>query len=328
MAEARVIEEILGKALAPIEHLMALPTLTEIMVNADGSVWTEERGLIRNTGIELSEVSRRFALQSVAASVGRDLKPDCADAIVSASINGMRFAGALRPVSPFGTTLCIRKHLDPEERPTLEQLVAAGAMDLRMADYLSECILHGGKNAVFVGITGSGKTTVLNSILQKLSVHERVGVIEDAKELAVRVPNRDEYITNAQQGLTTRLLIQHALRSRYDRLILGETRGDDTYYLIWAMSTGHPALTTMHGRGALAGLSTLEMLFQMSLPLGANIPAQMTRPYIASCIDLVVFCDRKYLPDGKGGYRVIRSVKDVLAVKGANANGYDVEKVV
>lgn len=46
------------------------------------------------------------------------------------------------------------------------------------------------------------------------------------------------YVGQPQTGLTAKVLIQHAMRSRFDRLILSETRGDDTFDLLRALSSG------------------------------------------------------------------------------------------
>jgi pilus assembly protein CpaF len=326
MVDQSVIEKIIKASLTSIASLMDDPKVTEIMVTADGVVWVERSGSIEDSGIVLAENDRQFALTSVAKAVNRDLRANTENAIVSTSIGGLRFAGALMPVDSRGTTLCIRKHLPPENRPSLEQLVAWQMLSPAQAGLLERLIIVEKKNAVFVGATSSGKTTTMNAILAKLPMYERIGVIEDAQELALKVPNKDCYLTNVQVGITSRVLIQHAMRSRYDRLVVGESRGEDTFDLIRALSSGHNgSITTIHGSSAREGLGTLEMLYQMSVPAGANVPVDVAKRYIAAAINLLIYTERRYEPNGAGGFKSVRCVKEIALVKGVRNEDYEIE---
>lgn len=326
MVDQAVIERIIKASLTPIAALMDDQKVTEIMVTADGVVWVERSGSIENSSIVLEENDRQIALTSVAKAVNRDLRANTESAIVSTSIGGLRFAGALKPVDSRGTTLCIRKHLAPTNRPSLEQLVAWQMLSQEQAALLERLIIVEKKNAVFVGATSSGKTTTMNAILAKLPMYERIGVIEDAQELALKVPNKDCYLTNVQVGITARVLIQHAMRSRYDRLVVGESRGEDTFDLIRALSSGHNgSITTIHGSSAREGLGTLEMLYQMSVPAGANVPVDVAKRYIASAINLLIYTERRYEPNGDGGFKSVRSVKEIALVKGVKNEDYEIQ---
>ena len=327
MINPHIIQEVLTDQLSAIASYMHDPDINEIMVTADGVVWVESSGEIVDSGVVLSEGARQLALTAVATSVGRELKPNSEMAIVSASVGGMRFAGALHPIDERGTTLCIRKHLDPANRPSLEQLISWSMLSQAQSDLLLDLIIVKKRNAVFVGATSSGKTTLTNAILGKLPPHERIGIIEDAKELAPKSKNCDAMLTNEQHGITSRLLIQHALRSRYDRLIIGESRGMDTFDLIRAFNSGHNgSITTMHGNSAVDGLSTIEMLYQMSLPEGASISTDVSRKYIAASIHVLVFTERTRQAREDGSFRSVRKVQEIALVKGVDLNGnYEVE---
>ena len=326
MSESIEIEKILANALVSVRPLFSDARVTEIMVTADGVVWVERNGSIHKTEVLLTEAERHLAITAVASYVGRDLTKNTASALVSASIGGLRFAGALKPVDPRGSTLCIRKHQDASKRPTLEQLIEWAYITRDQADNLTRLIIHEKKNAVFIGPTSSGKTTLTNAILGLLPLHERIGLIEDAQELSLGVENKDCYLTNAQSGLTAKVIIQHAMRSRYDRLVLGETRGDDTYDLIRALSSGHNgSITTLHGNGVEEGLGSIEMLYQMSIPSGASVPVDVARKYIAKCINVAIFADREYQVDCDGNQKSIRKVKSIGLIKGVENGSYKIE---
>lgn len=313
------IKTILGKSLGPLSPYFEEAGITEVMVTGNGQVWLERRGEMVKTDTVMGEGARILALTAIAKAVGRDLKMNTPDAIVSTSIGDLRFAGAVG-VEEHGTTLCIRKHMPAEERPSLEELISREMLSQQQADKLVEMILNK-KTIVFAGVTGSGKTTLLNAIASRLPPFERIGLIEDAREIAIPSENKDCYLSNAQAGITSRLLVQHALRSRYDRLILGETRGEDTFDLIRGLSAGHAGLTTLHANSAIDTLFALEMMFQMSLPAGADIPIDVTRRYISRAIHCVVYCERWYETDAQGAVRSKRAVMEIKQVTGVNGNG-------
>lgn len=331
MLSATHLERIIASNLQPISHLMTDPFVTEIMVIGGGLVFVERRGVIENTSIVLSETAREMALTAVAKSgggQGKDLKAGTEDAVVSTSIGGLRFAGALKGVDALGTTLAIRKHLPPESRPTLDNLIEWGMLDRKTADILIDLIIVKRLNCIFAGPTSGGKTTLANAILMHLPIHERIGLIEDAREIALRVLHKNCYLAAPESGLTAKVLVKHAMRERYDRLILSETRGDDTFDLLRALSSGHNgSVTTLHASSAEGALSTLEMLFQMSLPPGVQMGPEQSQRYIASCINLVVYCSRSYWRDEAGEFKSQRKVTEVALVKGAINGGYEMEYV-
>lgn len=309
---------------------MSDPLVTEIMVTGDGVVWVERRGVVENSGIVLAENAREMALVAVAKTSGgkgKDLRAGTEDAVVSTSIGNLRFAGAMKGVDDRGTTITIRKHQDPESRPTIENLISWGMLDKSLADELIHLVITKKMNCIFAGPTSGGKTTLANAILMNLPSHERIGLIEDAREMALRVPHKNCYLASPQTGLTAKVLVQQAMRERYDRLILSETRGDDTFDLLRALSSGHNgSVTTLHASSAQGALSTLELLFQMSLPKGVQMGPEQSQRYIASCINLVVYCSRNYL-DFSGEFKSQRKVTEVAIVKGASNGVYELDYV-
>jgi len=322
-------EETLRYQLQSIAQLFGDPDITEIMVTGAGLVFVEKKGEMCKTDIVMDEPSRELVATAIGKLNGLDIRPSSGDAVVSASVGTHRYAAALKPINPLGTTLCIRVHRENKERPTLEHLVGWGSLPESYADALVRHVIHGGKNCLIVGVTGCGKTTLLGALLQKIPSYERIGIIEDAKELMTHHENCDSYLTNPQDGLTARVLIKHAMRSRYDRLVLGESRGDDTFDLIRALSSGHGgSLTTIHASSLDDALYTFELLYQMSLPQGSQISTEQARQSIARAIGVVVYCERTYVTDTNGVARTVRKVKDLGLVLGVDDHGhYKIERI-
>ena len=308
--------------LGPIRQWLDDDSVTEIMVNPGGKVFVESSGEIAYKGELFTEEIIKTALQGAAKFNRKDMLMDSASSIVNASIDNLRISGAQAPVSPKGSFITIRKHMDASHRPSLEELVTdKQALTQDQADLLVELIVNRRYNCIFAGGTGSGKTTLINAVLAKIPHYERVISVEDAKELEIKVPNSFPIITNPDIGITARLAIQTLLRQRPDRIILGETRGDETYDLIRALNSGHPgSMTSIHANSALDALDSLQMLYQMSLPANASISTESARHFISRVVHLVVYVDR-HVQEVDGRYLVLRGVAEICLVKGVDRQG-------
>lgn len=329
MLNPKVVLNVLHLQLEPLRPWLEDKNVNEIMVNPGGHVFVEALGEIHYHGQLLTEPAIEMALTAVAKIVSQDAIANTATGIVNASIDDMRIAGAKRPASPDGSFFTIRKHQDKAERPSLEDLIEhKRALTRAQADLLIDLIIHNRKNCIIAGGTGSGKTTLTNALLSKIPPHERVVTIEDSRELHVPIPNIVPLIANPQEeGMRARDYVKLAMRLRPDRLVLGETRGDETYDLIRAFNSGHPgSISTVHADSAQQALSALEMLFQMSLPPGAQLSADLVRQYIAKSVNVVVFADRRIeVVDGKP--LVVRKVTEILSLHGAKDGQYVFENL-
>src|SRR6476620_5019354 len=235
LAELRreVAAELAGAG--PLEHLLELPGITDVMVNGPSEVWLD-----RGFGIERAAVTfpddaavRRLA-QRLAAGAGRRL--DDASPFVDATLpDGTRLHAVLPPITAHPT---ISLRVLQRRRFTLAQLVPPD-----LAEVLAAVVAA--RRAVLVsGGTGSGKTTLLGTMLATATPDERLVVIEDAAELEIDHPHIVRLVTRApnvegQGAIGLRELVRQALRMRPDRLIVGEFRGAEMAELLVALNTGH-----------------------------------------------------------------------------------------
>lgn len=294
--------------LGPIEPLLNDPTITDILINGPYQIYVERRGKLEVTDIafrdneHLSNVAQR-----IAASVGR--RVDETSPMVDARLaDGSRVNIIMAPLALDGACVSIRKF--SQQKIDIPQMVEFGSLSAAMGRVLeiaARCRL----NIIISGGTGSGKTTLLNALSRMIDERERIVTIEDAAELqlqqphVVRLETRPASIEGAGQ-IAQRDLVKNALRMRPDRIILGETRGEEAFDVLQAMNTGHDgSMTTIHANSPRDGLVRVE---NMVIAANPNLPTRAIRSQIVSAVHLVIQVSR--MRDG------VRRVLDITEVTG------------
>jgi pilus assembly protein CpaF len=204
---------------------------------------------------------------------------------------GERVNVIIPPLSLSGPVVTIRRFPRPYR---LEELVAKGSLDPVMASFLAACI-RARLNVLISGGTGSGKTTMLNSLSAFVPPGERIITIEDSAELSlqqqhvIRLESRPANVEGHGE-ITIRDLVRNSLRMRPDRIIVGEVRGGETMDMLQAMNTGHEgSLCTVHANSSDDAILRLETLASMS---ELNIPSESLRDQINGAIDVIIHLAR------------------------------------
>ncbi len=112
------------------------------------------------------------------------------------------------------------------------------------------------------GATGTGKSTTLYSILQKLNT-EAVNIItvEDPVEMDIEGINQVQ--TQSEIGLTFATILRSILRQDPNIIMIGEIRDDETARIaVRASITGHLVLSSLHTNNSL---NTIERLTDMDV---------------------------------------------------------------
>ncbi len=247
----------------PLEPLLRTPGVTDVLVNGPGQVfWDRGRGL-EPAGVTFpDDASVRRLAQRLAASGGRRLD-DASPCVDVRLADGTRFHAVLAPVSSPGTALSLRV---PASRTfTLDDLEAGGFLVPETRRLLAGLVA--GRLAFLVsGGTGTGKTTLLGSLLAAVPGDQRLVVVEDSAELRPAHPHlvtleaRPPNIEGTGE-ITLRTLVRQALRMRPDRLVVGEVRGGEVVDLLAAMNTGHEGgCGTLHANAATEVPARVEAL--------------------------------------------------------------------
>jgi len=272
-----------------LQNLLEDEEITEIMINSYDNIFVEKRGKLTRTDLCFESIARyEDIVQQIVSGANRMVNQTTP--IVDVRLkDGSRVNVILAPVAIDGTTMTIRKFSD--KGWNMNKLVEKGALSYRMAEFF-RILVCARYNIIVSGSTGSGKTTLLNLLSEFIPDSERIVTIEDSAELNLRnIPNMVRLETKnanveGEHEIKIWELIKASLRMRPDRIIVGEVRGEEAFFMInAAMNTGHDgSLSTCHANSCQDALSRLETMVLM----GCEMPLSAIRRQIASAIDIVI----------------------------------------
>ncbi len=286
------------------------PRTVEVMVNPDGKVWQEKLGENMMCIEKLRPAQVQAVIETVAGYHGKEVTRK--NPIIEGELpfDGSRFAGQLPPVVQSPTFTIRKKALLVY---TLENYVARGVMSPRQKDEIARAVADH-RNILVVGGTGSGKTTLVNAIINQMVIEdpsERIVIIEDTGEIQCRAENYVQFHTSPEISMTA--LLKTTLRIRPDRILVGEVRGPEALDLLMAWNTGHEGgAATLHANNARAGLDRLSMLISMNQDSPRPI-----EPLIAAAVHQIV-----HIKNTNNG----RRVQEVVGISGYKNSKYIIEK--
>jgi pilus assembly protein CpaF len=292
----------------PLQDLLEMPNINEIMVVGKDKIYIEKDGTIQNTGRSFfSDEIVQSIIERIITPIGRRI--DRSTPLVDARLpDGSRVNAIINPLSLAGPTLTIRKFARIPF--TVDDLIERGTLTEATAGFLRACVM-GRMNILISGGTGSGKTTTLNVLSNFIPEGERIVTIEDSAELQLpqehlcRLETRPANI-EGKGAYTIRDLVKNALRMRPDRLIVGECRGPEALDMLQAMNTGHDgSLTTIHANNPADTLMRLETMVLMAV----DMPVRAIRDQTVAALDLIVQISRM-----TNGRRRITHITEVCGI--------------
>ena len=304
-----LFDEVTG--LGPLEPLLKDETINDILVNGPQQVFVERAGKLQLSDTTFKDEKHLLRIiDKIVSAVGR--RVDESNPYVDARLaDGSRFNAMVPPIAVDGSLVSIRKF--KKEKLGVDDLVRFGAFSEEMAAYLQAAVATR-LNIIVSGGTGSGKTTTLNALSSFIDNSERILTIEDTAELQLqqthvgRMESRPPNV-EGKGAVTQRDCLRNALRMRPDRIIVGETRGEEVIDMLQAMNTGHDgSMTTIHANSARDAVSRLENMIAMA---GIEMPIKAVRAQIASAVNLIVQASR--LQDGS---RRMVSITEVTGMEG------------
>jgi type IV secretion system protein VirB11 len=299
----------LGSFLAPLRPWLERGDISDIMVNRPGEVWVETLGggMQRLDAPDLGEQTLTRLARQIAGASSQGVSREH-PLLTAALPDGARVQIITPPATRGGLAMAVRKHTS--SGMSLDELGCAGAFEgvggasrrcdarRRIQSQIDRGDVQGALRTavrsrltmVISGGTASGKTTLMNALMQEVGQDERLITIEDAPELRVGHANcvcliavRGEM---GETSVTEEDLLQGALRLRPDRIFLGELRGREAFTFLRAVNTGHPgSITTIH---ADSPAGAIDQLVMMSLLSGVNLDWANARAYAVKTVDVIV----------------------------------------
>lgn len=291
-----------------IGDLLNRPNIVEVARNAAGQIWAEDENGFRQVGT-MDDNTAESLINVVASLVNASITREKPLLECELPFYGCRFAASIPPISET-PTFNIRKKA--ERIFTLDDYLEKGILTGQQASQLREWILAR-KNILVAGGTGSGKTTLVNALIDAivtLTPEHWLVILEDTLELQCKADKA--VILRTNEDKTMQQLVKHTLRRRPDRILVGEVRGKEALDLLKAWSTGHPGgVATVHANSAEASLSRLEQLVEEA----TQTPM---RTLIAQAVDCIVYIEKTATG---------RQVRELLSVVGFKNGEYQLESV-
>jgi pilus assembly protein CpaF len=287
-----------------LSALMADDSVTDVLVNGPAQVWVERAGRLERTDVRFrSAAELRLLIERLIGDAGGRI--DASEPLTSARLaDGSRVHGALPPLAPDGPLLSIRRH--PTPMPALADLEVRGTLTASEGRLL-ETAVRERRNIAVSGATGTGKTTLLNALLEFVGPGERVVTVEETPELRPRCAHAVALVARSANvegrgAVGLQRLVVEALRMRPDRIVVGEVRGSEALAALAAMSTGHEgSMVTVHARSAS---EVVDRLAALGMRVASGLSQRSLVEETRRALDLVVFLRRE------GGHRRVAEIAE------------------
>lgn len=252
----------------PLHPLLKEEGITEILCNAYNEIYYEQNGEIKKHNDSFySEHNYQSFIQRMLLESEQQINLE--QPFTDGRWGNFRLHIISPPLSHQNTLISLRRKA--QKTWTLEKLKNLEGIT-KSEQVLLKNLVKQKKNILIIGPTSSGKTSLLNALLQEVPNNERVLCIEDTDELTLPNNISGKLLTrnDPQKQLinyTQTDLLKQSLRMRPDRLILGEIRSDEAKDFLMMLSTGHQGcMASLHADQAHQALWRLEMLIQMASP--------------------------------------------------------------
>ncbi len=261
--------------------------ITEIMLNPDGQLWVEKRrGGMQKIG-RMSAISARAFIYSAAGLVDRTVNKHCPYLETELPFGRARFEATIPPITE-NCAFTIRKRA--KFIYTMNDYIESGIIKSIQAEAVEDAIINK-KSILICGAPGTGKTTFANACIDSMtkvcSPSERIYTIEDVPELQIKGENVYSTYTDSISGTNHAKLLHIALRSRPDRILVGEVRDGAMLELLKAWNVGCSGIATVHSNTATAD-AALQRCMDLAMEKTQTPPVSL----ICESINMVVSIER------------------------------------
>ena len=212
--------------------------------------------------------------------------------VVSDRKNNLRIEAGIEPVNVSSPNLVIRIHR-PNLNQTLEELFMTDIemFDLDIYKFLVKSIISG-CNIIISGKGGSGKTTLMRNLINRIPEDLSITSNEETAELNLSHPNviQREILNNRNKdkNITLAKLTAHSLVMSNDVVVIGELKGEEAMVFFDAVSTGHRGYATLHSDSSKNTLDRLVTLMKRDIS-AQSYTDKYLRKLLAMSVDVVIF---------------------------------------
>ncbi|HTC07274.1 MAG TPA: P-type DNA transfer ATPase VirB11 [Acetobacteraceae bacterium] len=340
----RAVERQLRWLLRPFQHWLDDRDVTDIFINGPDGFFVKQRGRTTRYDVQMTYDDLVDIGINAAALMRQDIGEDVP--LCSTRLPDGHRVQLVRPPAVADGMYSISIRHPAATTPTLDDLDQAGVfsgttfagrepsqLDRRLGElYRTRSwreFLHlavgGGKNVVFAGEVGSGKTHDLRAFTNSIRRTARIVTVEDMPEI-LGLPHANVvsmFYSEGGQGtarISAEELIVAALRMGMgmDVLLMQELRNAAAFAYLRALASGHPGMTTCHAPSAEGAFDAIRLMVKQH-PAGRHLADADVRAMLTSLIDVVAHCECR---DGR--YRITEIWYDPTTKAKADRNTAEV----
>ncbi|MDP7143467.1 MAG: PilT/PilU family type 4a pilus ATPase [Alphaproteobacteria bacterium] len=164
--------------------------------------------------------------------------------------------------------------------------------ELALPGMLGELALKKRGLVLVTGMTGSGKSTTLASMINHRNAHESGHIITIEDPIEYFYEHQQSLVSQREIGVDTEnyaVALKNALRQRPDVILVGEIRDREVMeHALMAAETGHLCLSTLHTNNASQSIERVVNMFpedyhdQVRLNLATNLQAIISQRLVPS----------------------------------------------
>lgn len=273
-----------------LQELVENESVSDLIVTDYSRVSVQEGRTNYNSDISFSspEVYEAFVERLLLkAGTTYSTKKPIADGMIG---NFARIHAVHKSICESGPYLTIR--LNRFSSVGAEDLVASGLAPIEILDYLRAAVQIG-QTVLVVGEVSTGKTTLTRALASSMPSDEAVLVIEDTPEIQLNHPHvrymrTRESNSDGAGRVSPGECIRGGMRMAMSRIIFGEMRdAEAAEAFIDVCASGHPGLSTIHGRSSSEAITRLELFLGR---VQKGVERQMIAEQIATAVKIICFC--------------------------------------
>ncbi|BDQ28450.1 CpaF/VirB11 family protein [Helicobacter ailurogastricus] len=263
--------------------------ITELISNTENELWLYKLDGTRQK-IHDSTFSKEFLLRFCEQLANyRDLPFDTQAPTLNCSIPFTRYRVSANHFSiTTNNQISLNIRVPSLQKFPLEAFALAPTCPFSHADLKS--MAQEGHNILISGATASGKTSLLNALLESIPKEERVVSVEDSQELDLSgFENSVGLLVGKieQTPFTYENALNMAMRMRPDRLMVGEIDTRNALLFLRFGNTGHKGMmTTLHANSVEQVLEAIALNIEMGHK--AKFDLGIVKRYFKSAIDVVI----------------------------------------